>query len=345
MKNIVVKGWMLAIAVFVLLFGGIYLTIGTGHWSTTRKAEPIKLESGEYSIADIRGSYTFAEVEKFFGVPADLLFQAFLVPEERRSDTFKIQHMHEDFFEPVILNGTEIEVGTDIVRVITSLYTGLPYTSDETFHLPVSAVNLLVQEQKLQGEEKTYWETHTFDLVLVGEAPAAEESPAKSPEAQETVDIKGRTTMGELLKYGLTKEQFQEISGVEMPDNNALGLRDFVTEHGLEMETVKTGILEVLAPPPAEGPSSVEESQPAVSPTPAPEQSPVSEEETEAGIEIKGSTTIGELFNSGMTEEQLQEITGVDIPGDTAMKLKDFADANGLDLETLKEQIIEALQQ
>ncbi|MCP4402515.1 MAG: hypothetical protein GY801_35070 [bacterium] len=42
----------------LLLFGGIYLTIGTGHWSTTCKAEPIKLDTGEYGIADIRGSYT-----------------------------------------------------------------------------------------------------------------------------------------------------------------------------------------------------------------------------------------------------------------------------------------------
>jgi len=73
---------------------------------------------------------TFAEIEAFFGVPAEMLFQAFLVSEERRSDTFKIQDMHEDFFEPVVLNGTEIGVGTDLVRVITLLYTGLPYTSD-----------------------------------------------------------------------------------------------------------------------------------------------------------------------------------------------------------------------
>ena len=246
MKNIVIQGRVIAIVVFVILFGGIYLTIGTGHWSTTRKGEPLKLSTGEYSIADIRGSYTFAEIETFFGVPADLLFQAFLVPEERRSDTFKIQHMHEDFFEPVVLDGTEIEVGTDLVRVITSIYTELPYESEETTHLPLSAVNLLIQEQKLQAEEQTYWETHTFDLVLVGEAPPAEKPPLESTEEQETIDIKGKTTMGELLKYGLTKEQFQEITGMEMPENSSVGLRDFVTENGLEMDTIKTQIIETL---------------------------------------------------------------------------------------------------
>ena len=246
MKNIVIQGWMVAIVVFVILFGGIYLTIGTGHWSTSRAPEPQKLASGDYNIADIRGSYTFAEIEKFFGVPANLLFQAFMVPEERRSDTFKIKEMHEGFFEPVVLDGREIEVGTDLVRVITSIYTELPYESEETTHLPVSAVNLLIQEHKLQGEKKTYWETHTFDLVLVGEVPPAEKSPVESPEEQETIEIKGKTTMGELLKYGLTKEQFQEITGMEMPDNSSVGLRDFVTENGLEMDTIKTQIIEAL---------------------------------------------------------------------------------------------------
>ncbi len=345
MKNIVVKGWMVAVVTFVVLFGGIYLTIGTGHWSTTRKKGPVRLKTGEYSIADIRGSYTFAEIEKYFGVPADLLFQTFLVPEKRRSETFKIKTMHEDFFEPVVLNGTEIEVGTDIVRVMTSLYTGLPYTSDETFHLPVSAVNLLIQEQKLQGEEKTYWETHTFDLVLVGEAPVVEESPAESPEAHETVDIKGKTTMGELLKYGLTKEQFQEITGIEMPDNSTLKLRNFVTENGLEMETVKTKILEVLAPAPAEETSPAEEPQDISSPTAHTEEQPTSAEETETSVEIKGSTTIGALLDYGLTKERFKEITGIAIPDDNAMKLKDFADANGLEMETLKDQITEAFQQ
>ena len=79
-----------------------------------------------------------------------------------------------------------------------------------------------------------------------GEAPPAEKSPLESTEKQETIEIKGKTTMGELLTYGLTKEQFQEITGIEMPDNSGVGLRDFVTENGLEMGTIKTQIIEAL---------------------------------------------------------------------------------------------------
>ena len=66
MKNIVIKGWMVAVAIVIVMFGGIYLTIGTGHWTTIRKAEPITLESGEYDPADIRGSYGFSEIKKVF---------------------------------------------------------------------------------------------------------------------------------------------------------------------------------------------------------------------------------------------------------------------------------------
>lgn len=271
MKNIVIKGWMVAIAVFVVMFGGIYLTIGTGHWATTREAEPIKLETGEYDPADIRGSYTFAELEEFFAVPANLLFEAFMIPEELRKPTFQIKNM-EGLFAPVIIDGTEIEVGTDLIRVFTSLYTGIPYESSETTHLPSSAVAMLNQEKKLDAEQTAYWQTHVFELFPAGETPA---------------------------------EPVEE-------------------EHAL---------------------TPAEEAAPAESPQAEETAPPSSEEKAETSIEIKGSTTIGGLLDAGMTQERFKEITGVEMPDDTAMRLKDFADANGLDMETLKDQIIEALQQ
>ena len=349
MKNIVIQGWMVAVAVFVVMFGGIYLTIGTGHWVTTREAEPVKLESGEYSPADIRGSYTFAEIEKFFAVPADLLFEAFMIPEDLRKPTFQIKNM-EGMFAPVIIEGSEVEVGTDLIRVFTSLYSGSPYESDETTHLPSSAVNALIQEQKLDPEQTAYWQVHVFELVPAGEGESPVE-PAEEEDVETTVEIKGKTTMGELLKYGLTKEQFKEISGVEMP-GSAVGLREFVTGNGLDMETVKTGILDILAPSPTEEdttpPPSEEKTPEEVAPadaTSAEDASQPSDESVEATLEIKGSTTFDALLVAGMTKAQFKELAGVEMPEDTAMKLKDFAEANGLEMETLKEQIIEALQQ
>jgi len=202
-----------------------------------------------------------------------------MIPKEQQKPTFQAKNL-ENLFIPASVNGTEMEVGTDLIRVFTALYTGLPYESSETTHLPTSALKILIDEQKLDDEQKAYWNAHTFELVLTEEAPATEEKTEEHAE----VEVKGKTTMGELLEYGLTKEQFKEITGVEMPDNKVLGLRDFVTENGLDMETVKTKILEVLAPAPAEKPPSAEESQPAVSSTPPSEQKPASEEKTETSI-------------------------------------------------------------
>ncbi|MDY0092375.1 MAG: hypothetical protein RBT80_06720 [Candidatus Vecturithrix sp.] len=346
-KTIVVQGWMVAVSVVVLLFGGIYLTIGTGHWATDRKAEPIKLQSGDYDPADIRGSYTFTEVENFFGVPAALLFEAFGIPKEKRTDTFQIKEM-EELFKPVFLGGTQIEVGTDLVRVFTSLYTGLPYQSDETTHLPEGLVKSLIQEQKLSEDQQAYWETHTFPLILAGTAPAQEtqaaasteqlhEQPqaASSPAAESAaVDIKGRTTMSELLDFGLTKEQFKDLTGIEMP-GAAIKMKDFVDANGLDMETIKAKILEVLVPPetiqsPAAGAVPATEGEISV---------------TSPQIEIMGSTTLGALLDLGLTKEQFEEIAGAAMPEDLAMKLKDFAEANGLEIETFKTQLLDALQQ
>ncbi len=178
----------------------------------------------------------------------------------------------EGLFEPVILEGAEVEVGTDLVRVFTSLYSGLPYQSDETTHLPEDLVKTLIQEQKLSEGQKAYWETHTFPLILAGSAPTQEEIQTtistEQPQAEHSpaaesaaVDIKGRTTMKELLDFGLTKEQFKELTGIGMP-GDAVKMKDFVDANGLDMEAIKTKILEVLAPieaAPAEEPAPVEE--------------------------------------------------------------------------------------
>ena len=334
---------MVAVAIVVLMFGGIYLTIGTGHWATSRTAAPVTLESGEYDPADIRGSYAFTEIEKFFGVPTVLLFDAFILPEEKRTETFMIKDMHEELFAPVVIEGTEIEVGTDLVRVFTSLYTGLPYESTETTHLPKTVVDVLIKEQKLDDEQKAYWEAHTFDLVLLSEAPetssedvqqVSSEKPPQTPEEaekQSVLEIKGSTTIGAVLDAGLTGEQFKEITSRDLPEDRAVGLKDFADQQGLDMETVKTKIIEALGM----SESASEE---------APQHSNEQAAPEAVSIEIKGSTTMGGLFDYGLTKEQFKEITGLDMPDDKTVTFKDFTDEHGLDRESLKTKITEALQ-
>lgn len=343
MKNIVIKGWMVGLLVLVVIFGGILLTIGTGHWKTTREGEPARLPTGDYDPGDIRGSYAFSEIEEFFQVPLDVLFQAFLIPEDQRKSTFQVKNM-EGLFAPVVIDGQDIEVGTDLLRVFTALYTGTPYTSTETTHLPVSAVNVLLAQKKLNAEQTTYWQAHTFELQPASAAPTTAVGPKTektlTTQTTGTVEIKGKTTIGELRGYGLTPEQFKTITGKDMPDNNALGFRDFVTQNSLDMETVKAKILEVLTPAQA----APEVPQPSAQETPTFAQPEATKAPT-GTLEIKGSTTIANLLDVGLTRDQFKTITGKEVPDDTAMKLKDFAEANTLDMEQLKEQILKVLPQ
>ncbi|MBE0670289.1 MAG: hypothetical protein IH588_06860 [Anaerolineales bacterium] len=56
--------------------------------------------------------------------------------------------------------------------------------------------------------------------------------------------------------------------------------------------------------------------------------------ETEAYV-IKGKTIFGELITWGVSQETIEGIIGAPMP-DPAMKIKDYATANGLDFETIK---------
>lgn len=59
--------------------------------------------------------------------------------------------------------------------------------------------------------------------------------------------------------------------------------------------------------------------------------------ETEDYI-IKGKTIFGDLIRWGVPKEIIEQIIGMSMP-DPAMKVKDFATANGLDFETIKTQL------
>jgi len=76
--------------------------------------------------------------------------------------------------------------------------------------------------------------------------------------------------------------------------------------------------------PPAEAPA-VE-----AAPVPAESSATLSE-----GYTIKGKTIFGELISWGVSKVTIEQLIGAPMP-DPAMKVKDYAAANGLDFETLK---------
>ncbi len=164
--------------------------------------------------------------------------------EGTNPNIFKQKDMKE-IFKPVELEGEEYIVETDTVKVFTSLYLKNSYISDETFYLPERTVNYLIESGKLIGEEKDYWQGHTFKLEYLDSKylTASEFSKIVVKEAEE-FKVTGKTTIQELLNGGITEEKFEEVTGFKVPEDKSALVRDFVIGKGIEFGEIKDKFIE-----------------------------------------------------------------------------------------------------
>ena len=236
----------LAALILVIFLGGIALTTATGWWQTTSSKEAAAYTEGEFAgqsnPADIRGSYTFGDVEKNFGIPPAILAQAFLI-ESNDPATFAVKGLEE------IYAASEFEIGTGSVRLFVAFYNGLPIDLTADTYLPEEAAALL-KERNLTPEQLTYLEAHTIPnpaAITTPEAdsvPAAESTPvAESAPSEASAEnlVKGKTTFQEILDWGVSQEVIEQTMGVPMP-NPLTKVKDYCTEKGLDFETIKTAL-------------------------------------------------------------------------------------------------------
>jgi hypothetical protein len=163
-----IKSIHILLAIIIIIGGGILLASELDLYNTTKVKSPKvkspkKTAEGIYDIIDMRGSHTLEEIEKYYQLPASSVIEAFGLRADTDPTLFQLKDMKE-IFKPVELEGEEYIVETDTVKVFTSLYFKIPYVSDETFYLPEKTVNYLIENDKLTGEEKEYWQGHTFKL-------------------------------------------------------------------------------------------------------------------------------------------------------------------------------------
>ena len=231
------KSNVLAIGVIVILFGGILLSNSLGWWQTESSKEAAAFTEGEFAgmpnPADIRGSYTFGDVQANFGVPAEVLAQAFRV-DTTDAAAFPVKELEAQY------ENSAVEIGTSSVRLFVALYTGLPYDlTVETAFLPDSAVQIL-QTRELTAEQNDYLAAHSISLdVLPTTEVIVETAPVVAEEETDTL-VKGKTTFAEVLSWGVTQEQIEAVLTLPMPAENLTVIKDFVVENGLDFETVKT---------------------------------------------------------------------------------------------------------
>ncbi|MHB1314651.1 MAG: hypothetical protein ACYCX2_04105 [Christensenellales bacterium] len=141
-----------------ILVIGIVLTSVLGLWTTESTKIPKKIAEGDslgqYDPADIRGSYTFADISKSFSVPVEDLAAAFQV-EQSQANGFQCKGLESKFAD------APNEIGTGSVRLFVALYANLPYEPTEDTYLPDTAAEVLKAKSNLSPENFAYIESHT----------------------------------------------------------------------------------------------------------------------------------------------------------------------------------------
>lgn len=236
-----IRSAQLAPVVLLSFIVGIGLTMAFNLWETESSKVPATYLSGEfageYNPGDIRGSYSFDDIEETFGVPVEVLAQAFGVAETGKPGDFQAKQL-EEIYSGLPEGG---EVGTDAVRLFTALYIGRPYTPEETTLLPSPALSFL--KEKLSSADFEALREKSVSLSDIRlEEPAAVEEHAES---DEDTAIKGKTTFADLLDWGLSQEEIEGVLGRPM-GSRAAAVRDYLMEAGLEFSEYKTALQELV---------------------------------------------------------------------------------------------------
>jgi hypothetical protein len=231
----------MGIIIIVVIFAGIWATIAAGLWTTESDKIPVTYKEGEfeglYNPEDIRGSYLFKEVSDLFEIDLDVLYKAFGL-ENINNEELKSKDLEGLYAE------ADNEIGNGSVQVFVALYKNLPIVLEDTF-LPEQAVEIIMENNKeLTEEQILYLKEHTVILPEISgenlnEEPKEQTEGTKDESTEEENLVKGATTFKQVLDAGITKQQIEEILGIEMPSSN-MAIKDFCLEKGLSFSSVKT---------------------------------------------------------------------------------------------------------
>ena len=230
---------VIGIGITVFILGSVLLLMAFSLWKTESTKVPAKFTSGDFSgqsnPSDIRGSYSFADIEKHFSVSADVLADAFQVDTSIKSaGEYKAKDIEELYGEQ-----QTGEIGTDSVKLFTALYLGIPYISEETTVLPKSAIAILSSLGTV--DEAILSRLDEYSVIPTVQQTVVEQTHVEPLEML----IKGNTTYGDLLDWGLTQMQLEVVLGFHVKDR-ALKLRDDLAARSLEFSAYKTQLQSML---------------------------------------------------------------------------------------------------
>lgn len=238
-----IKSASLAAITAGVFVAGILLSMAFNIWKTESEKQPAKFSAGEFegmsNPADIRGSYSFDDIADNFDVSVETLARAFAVDMEENPGSFQAKQLEEKYQT----QDDGGEVGTDALRLFVARYTGLPYLPEETTRLPAPAVSLLKDKLSVADLEALKKISVEVQLLRI----ESENSSAQTEENEESEEavVKGNTTFADLLDWGLSSNEIEEILGLEM-GAAGVSVRDFAMKEGLEFGSLKTALQEKL---------------------------------------------------------------------------------------------------
>lgn len=210
--------------------------------------EPLKFTSGEfegqYNPADIRGSYSIADISKYFDIPVSVLCEAFQIPVEE-ADNVQNKY-YNSIYEGLVGSGKSVGNGSMVVFV--SIYKGIPFELHEPEYLLESAKNILTSLRQLSEEEMDYLEKYSVTIEEASPINIADLDSIDEHEEEHDDEFRiyGQTTFGDLIQMGLTSEQISAIIDAPTPDLSTK-VKDYCVTNGLGFsEQVKPELLEVL---------------------------------------------------------------------------------------------------
>jgi hypothetical protein len=235
----------LALILFIIMFGGIAFSATLGWWQTESSKVPAAFTEGEFAgqanPADIRGSYTFDDISYSFDVTPDVLAQAFQVTSDDPASS-AVKDLEALYLD------SGYEIGTTSVRLFVAFYVGLPFdTTGQDIYLPKPATDILLANATLTPEQMEYLQAHSVEVVPADAEAVPAQSEESAPETEsaqpaseaEEYVVKGKTTFGELVSWGVPQEVIEQTIGAPMPAP-AMKVKDFATANGLDFETLKT---------------------------------------------------------------------------------------------------------
>jgi hypothetical protein len=231
----------LVVLIFIIFFGEILASKSLGVWQTESSKEPQKIASGEFKDMpdpeDIRGSYSFQDIESAFGVKASVLATAFNI------QTDNPEAIQAKDLESIYSNlGEDIEIGTGSIKLFVSLYTGLPYEGDD--YILNKSVDVLKEEGKWTNGMESLLKDRIIDVNEKSTfSPTMEEEVIETHDTEEAV--KGKTTVNEIISWGLSQEEIEIILGVKIENVNLL-VRDICTTNGLQFSDIKNQLNDAL---------------------------------------------------------------------------------------------------